>query len=55
MCFADGYARAEGCCAVVVDPSAEIGSKVVGTAVNQDGRTANLTSPNGPAQQRVII
>ena len=28
--------------------------RVCGTAVNQDGRSANLTSPNGPAQQRVI-
>ena len=28
--------------------------QTVTVAVNQDGRTANLTSPNGPAQQRVI-
>lgn len=27
---------------------------VSSAAVNQDGRTANLTSPSGPAQQRVI-
>ena len=27
---------------------------VTSTAINQDGRSANLTSPNGPAQQRVI-
>ena len=28
---------------------------VTSTAINQDGRSANLTSPNGPAQQRVIM
>ena len=28
---------------------------LVGTAVNQDGRSSSLTAPNGPAQQAVII
>ena len=27
---------------------------LVGTAVNQDGRSSSLTAPNGPAQQAVI-
>ena len=52
---ADGYVRAEGCCAVVVTTAdTDVTVQVASTAVNQDGRTANLTSPNGPAQQQVI-
>ena len=27
---------------------------LIGTATNQDGRSASLTAPNGPAQQQVI-
>ena len=62
---ANGFARAEGCCAIFLQPvvqavenqvgnSGSSPSEVLGVAINQDGRTANLTSPNGPAQQRVI-
>ncbi|CAE8743935.1 unnamed protein product [Polarella glacialis] len=58
---ADGYQRGEGCGAVFVKLFQ--GDKVddedrvcalIGTATNQDGRSASLTAPNGPAQQAVI-
>ena len=29
-------------------------AEILGTAINQDGRSANLTSPNGPSQEQVI-
>ena len=56
---ADGYARGEGCGAVVLSSTSEkvAGScwaNVLGTAVNQDGRSATLTAPNGPSQERVV-
>jgi acyl transferase domain-containing protein len=64
---ADGYARGEGCGAVVLTlESAEAAAgggggaarpawaHVRATAINQDGRSANLTSPVGPAQEACI-
>jgi len=58
---ADGYARGEGCGAVVlrrltaaVEEGVAIWSVLHGSAVNQDGRTTTLTVPNGPAQLKVI-
>lgn len=57
---ADGYARGEGCVALVLEPGSALSSNrkswgtILGTAVNQDGRSANLTSPNGRAQVDVI-
>ncbi|PTV59197.1 hybrid non-ribosomal peptide synthetase/type I polyketide synthase [Acinetobacter seifertii] len=58
---ADGYSRGEGVGAVVLkrlsDAQAsgdEILAVIKGTAVNQDGRSASLTAPNGKAQQQVI-
>ncbi|HZD51400.1 MAG TPA: beta-ketoacyl synthase N-terminal-like domain-containing protein [Silvibacterium sp.] len=58
---ADGYVRAEGCCAVVLKRLADavrdddrVLAKIVGTAVNQDGRSAGITAPNGPAQEAVM-
>jgi 3-oxoacyl-(acyl-carrier-protein) synthase/NADP-dependent 3-hydroxy acid dehydrogenase YdfG len=58
---ADGYARGEGCGVLVIknmkqalEDGDEILGVVCGTAVNQDGRSANLTSPNGPSQERCI-
>jgi len=56
---ASGYARGEGCGAQTLQrlgqqqlqpPFAELR----GSALNQDGRSANLTSPNGPSQEQVI-
>eukprot|EP00923_Selenidium_pygospionis_P045810 GHVN01079079.1.p1 GENE.GHVN01079079.1~~GHVN01079079.1.p1 ORF type:complete len:3270 (-),score=711.43 GHVN01079079.1:66-9350(-) len=59
---ANGYARGEGCGAVMLLPlaSAEAAGKnilavVRGTGVNHVGRGATLTAPNGPAQQAVIM
>ncbi|CAE8693891.1 unnamed protein product, partial [Polarella glacialis] len=57
---AAGYARGEGCGGQVIarSPSAaksELLALMAGSAINQDGRSANLTSPNGPSQQAVIL
>lgn len=67
---ADGYVRAEAVGSVLLSaikklPSAEgYGPRaaehakpiilLLGTAVNEDGRSSSLTAPNGPAQQEVI-
>ncbi len=58
---ADGYVRAEGCGVLVLKPlsaALQDGDRVLatiaGTALNQDGRGATLTTPNGIAQKRVI-
>ena len=58
---ADGYVRGEGCGILVLKRLAEaeadgdrIWGVVRGSAVNQNGASAGLTVPNGPAQERVI-
>ncbi|WP_327067875.1 SDR family oxidoreductase [Kitasatospora sp. NBC_01302] len=58
---ADGYARAEGCGVLVLKRLSDalrdgnrIHAVVRGTAVGQDGDSAGLTVPNGPAQEKVI-
>ncbi|MEU1655422.1 SDR family oxidoreductase [Streptomyces griseofuscus] len=58
---ADGYARAEGCGIIVLKRLSDAerdGDRVLalvrGTAVGQDGDSAGLTVPNGPAQEKVI-
>jgi polyketide synthase-associated protein len=55
---ADGYARGEGTASICTKLSRwnrERGDLAVqaGSNVNQDGRSASLTAPNGPAQERV--
>ncbi|MGR8012326.1 type I polyketide synthase [Streptomyces hypolithicus] len=58
---ADGYARAEGCGMLVLKRLSDatrdgdnILAVVRGTAVGQDGDSAGLTVPNGPAQETVL-
>jgi len=58
---ADGYVRAEGCCVVVLKllqdalrDGDRIMATILGTAANQDGRSAGITAPNGPAQEAVM-
>jgi 3-oxoacyl-(acyl-carrier-protein) synthase/SAM-dependent methyltransferase len=58
---ADGYVRSEGCGVVVLRRLADakrdgdrVWASIAGTAVNQDGRSAGITAPNGPAQEAVI-
>jgi acyl transferase domain-containing protein/NADPH:quinone reductase-like Zn-dependent oxidoreductase/acyl carrier protein len=58
---ADGYGRGEGCAVLVLkrlEDAQRDGDNILavvrGTAVNQDGRSAGITAPNGPAQTEVI-
>ena len=58
---ADGFVRGEGCGMVVLKRLADakadgdrIWGLIRGSAVNQNGTSAGLTVPNGPAQERVI-
>jgi acyl transferase domain-containing protein/acyl carrier protein len=58
---ADGFGRGEGCGVLVLkrlsDARADgdrIAAIIRGSAINQDGRSAGLTVPNGPAQEAVI-
>lgn len=54
---ASGYARGEGCGGQVLERLASQPALVElrGSALNQDGRSSNLTSPNGPSQQAVVL
>ncbi|OUR91714.1 hypothetical protein A9Q81_17355 [Gammaproteobacteria bacterium 42_54_T18] len=58
---ADGYVRGEGCGAVLLKPLSDAqrdGDNILavlkGSAINQDGASAGLTVPYGPAQRDVI-
>src|SRR5262249_31128982 len=58
---ADGYARGEGGGVVVLKRLADavadrdrVLAVVLGSSVNQDGRTSGLTVPNGPAQEALL-
>eukprot|EP00963_Diacronema_lutheri_P010289 scaffold1006_cov464-Pavlova_lutheri.AAC.1 len=58
---ANGYARGEACLSflVLTEPGDVSANKsavsVMGTAINQDGRSSTLTAPHGPSQQQVIM
>ena len=58
---ADGFVRSEGGAVLAlkrlsdVSPRDRVWAVIAGTAINQDGRSAGLTVPNGPSQQAVII
>lgn len=58
---ADGYVRGESLASMllqVMDADAELPANaiacVLGSSVNQDGRSSSLTAPNGPSQQAAI-
>ena len=58
---ADGYVRSEGCGMIVLKRLSDAerdGDRVLaiirGSALNQDGRSATLTAPNGVAQEAVL-
>ena len=58
---ADGYVRGEGCGVLVLKRLSDaefdgdrIWGVVMGSAVNQNGMSAGLMAPNGPAQERVM-
>ena len=51
---ANGYARSEGVGALVVRRGDE-GTRLCGSAVRQDGRSASLTAPNGSAQRTLLL
>jgi acyl transferase domain-containing protein len=58
---ADGYVRGEGCVCLILKRHAEaqrsgdrVHGLIPGSAINQDGRSATVTAPNGPAQTAVI-
>ncbi len=58
---ADGYGRGEGAVAVLLARNSDVAARglraraeIVGSASNQDGRSAGLTVPNGAAQVAVI-
>ena len=58
---ADGFARGEGCGVVVLKRLSDArrdGDRIVGvvyaSCVNQDGKTAGITVPNGPSQEEAV-
>lgn len=58
---ANGYVRSEGAGAVILKPlnkAMEEGDPIYaiirGTAINEDGRTAGISLPNGAAQERLL-
>jgi len=59
---ANGYSRGEGCGVLIIrrlEKAQEKGDNILatikGSAVNQDGKSSSFISPNGIAQQKVIL
>ena len=59
---ADGLVRGEGCGVLVLkrlsdalEDDDRIHAVIRGTAINEDGRTSNMSAPNGKAQEKVIL
>ena len=54
---ADGYARGEACGGVALCGGGHDGTVLglLGSAARQDGRSASLSAPNGPAQQGLLV
>lgn len=59
--LADGYARGEGCVAMVLRRAEDVPAEapvpmatLLATAVNQDGPTSGITVPNGKSQSALI-
>eukprot|EP00967_Tisochrysis_lutea_P159256 scaffold329498_cov59-Tisochrysis_lutea.AAC.1 len=52
---ADGYVRGEGCYSMLLRSADDVEKAVFeGAAVQQDGKSASLTAPNGQAQRQLI-
>lgn len=53
---ANGYLRGEGTSGILLKHGADLESQAIlsGSALGQDGRSASLTAPNGPAQEEMI-
>ncbi len=59
---ANGYARGEGCGALILKRGSEamvsrdrVLALIPGTALNQDGASSGFTAPNGRSQEKVIL
>jgi 3-oxoacyl-(acyl-carrier-protein) synthase len=55
---ADGYLRGEGSSGVMIKFGNDVENRdavLRGSQVGQDGRSASMTAPNGPAQEDVIV
>ena len=52
------YVRGEACMALglsLCTGSSDARTAILGSAINQDGRSSSLTAPNGPSQQQVGV
>ena len=56
---ADGYGRSESCCTAALTQAQHAKKSpsftMLGSAVQQDGRSASLTAPNGQAQRGLLL